>query len=140
MSFVDNPFIGVSIVGFIVFAAAFTLLTLLIYKGWKTNTMRGYLLIYFCLFNMAFVWACQTPLNWIYDSFTYYELSPLQFRLSNVLKMMPMSTFLFSLKYFKVVTELVPLQERTRGRFDVLLWFSYLSATTLFGLWIFSEF
>ena len=66
MSFVDNPFIGVSIVGFIVFAAAFTLLALLIYKGWKTNTMQGYLLIYFCLFNMEIVWACQTPLNWSY--------------------------------------------------------------------------
>ena len=91
---------------------------------------------------MAFVWACQTPLNWIkpsnYDPFDdpYYFNQPLTFRLTNVLKIMPMSTFLFSLKYFKVVSELVPLQERTRGRFDVILWLSYLPAITLLGLWI----
>ncbi len=94
---------------------------------------------------MAFVWACQTPLNWIkpsnYDPFDdpYYFNQPLTFRLTNVLKMMPMSTFLFSLKYFKVVIELVPLQERTRGRFDVLSWFSYLFAIALFCLWLTAE-
>jgi hypothetical protein len=112
MSLIDNPLIGVTIVSVIVFAAAFTLLALLVYKGWKTNTMRGYLLIYCCLFNMAAVWACQTPLFWI-SPIDYY----LQIILPNVLKLMPMSTFFFSLKYFKVVTELVPLQERTRKIF-----------------------
>ncbi len=60
-----NPFLGVTIVGSIVFTAAFTLLILLVYKGWKTNTMRGYSIIYLCLFNMAFVWACQIPLYWL---------------------------------------------------------------------------
>ncbi len=144
MSLLETPFLGVTVVSFIVFAAAFTLLTVLVYKGWKTNTMRGYVLIYACLFNMASVWACQIPLNWIqppnYDPLNpYYFNQSLTLRLTNVLKMMPMSTFLFSLKYFKVVIELVPLQERTRGRFDVLSWFSYLFAFALFCLWLTAE-
>ncbi len=96
--------------------------------------MRGYLLIYCCLFNMAAVWACQTPLFWISPIDVY-----LQYRLANVIKMMPMSTFFFSLKYFKVVTELVPLQERTRKIFQVILWFSYFSAIILFCFWVLTE-
>jgi hypothetical protein len=50
-----------------------------------------------------------------------------------------MSTYLFSLKYFKVVRELVPIGERTRGRFDVIVWLSYLAAASLMTTWIFSE-
>ena len=61
----SHPFIGVTITGCIVFSAAMTLLICLLIRGWRTKTMRGYFLVYLLLFNMALVWACQIPLNWV---------------------------------------------------------------------------
>jgi hypothetical protein len=54
--------------------------------------------------------------------------------------MMPLSTFFFSLKYFKVVIEIVPLEERFRRRFQGIIWSSYVVAIILFGLCFSNEF
>jgi hypothetical protein len=70
----NNPFVGVTIVSIIVFTAAFTLLIMLVYKGWKKNNMRDYLLIYLCLLNMAAVWASQVPLGRIESMKNYNYL------------------------------------------------------------------
>jgi hypothetical protein len=128
-----NSFLGVSIVSCIVFAVASSLLAILVYKGWKTNSMRGYTLIYLCLANITLVWACQIPIAWI-------DSDKLVHSLSNVLKLMPISTFLFSLKYFKVVTSLVPSEKKTKCLFQLLVILAIGSALVLIGLWITLEF
>ena len=53
---------------------------------------------------------------------------------------MPISTFLFSLKYFKVVTSLVPSEKKTRYIFLILVTLAIGSALVLIGLWITLEF
>ena len=58
MTIGDHPFLGVTIVGSIVSTVAFILLSVLLYRGWRTKTMRGYTLIYLSLLNMTVVWAC----------------------------------------------------------------------------------
>ncbi len=53
----DHPFFWITVIACIVCATAITLLVLLLVKGWRTNSMRSYLLVYFLLLNMSIVWA-----------------------------------------------------------------------------------
>ncbi len=52
------PFIVVTVIACLVFGTSMTLLVWLIVKGWRTNTMKGYFLVYLLLLNMSIVWAC----------------------------------------------------------------------------------
>ena len=61
----SHPFISATVTGSVVCAVALLLLICLLVKGYQTKTMRGYFLVYLLLLNMALVWACQIPLNWL---------------------------------------------------------------------------
>ncbi len=61
----SHPFISATVTGSVVCAVALLLLICLLVKGYQTKTMHGYFLIYLLLLNMAMVWACQIPLNWL---------------------------------------------------------------------------
>jgi hypothetical protein len=52
-------FLGNFIGGVIVASAATILLGALIIKGYTTNTLAQYSLVYFMLFNMIIIWTCQ---------------------------------------------------------------------------------
>jgi hypothetical protein len=52
-------FFGNFIGGVIVASAATILLGALIIKGYTTNTLAQYSLVYFMLFNMIIIWTCQ---------------------------------------------------------------------------------
>ena len=114
----SHPFRVISTVGCIVCAFAFTLLGCLIAKGWQTNNMRGYTLIYLLLFNMTLIWACQVPINWLQpidentscpksvSGYCYY-FKPSVPKLLSTVKLSSISVFLFSLQYYKVVTNVI---------------------------------
>ena len=85
--FDSHPFISATVTGSIVCGVALLLLICLLVKGYQTKTMRGYFLIYLLLFNMALVWACQIPLNWLQFYFvvpcpTTYDAPPVCARLN----------------------------------------------------------
>ena len=136
--FIDkHPFSVISIIGCIVFAVSITLLISLLVKGWKTNTLRGYVLIYALLFNMVLIWGCQIPLNWLQpiDQSTSCDLDQnqtcYQYRLSvpkllSVIKLEPISIFLFSLQYYKIALNLIGQNYRFKPVFGFILWTSYL--------------
>ena len=132
-----HPFSVISIIGCVVFAVSVTLLISLLVKGWKTNTLRGYVLIYALLFNMVLIWGCQIPLNWLQpidqptscdfdQTQTCYQYKLSLPKLLSVIKLEPISIFLFSLQYYKIAINLIGRNYELKLVFEVILWTSYL--------------
>lgn len=132
----------VSIIATIVVLASTTLLVLLLIKGWRSNTMRGFILIYVLLFNMAFVWACQIPLVWIgratdkqpcvwNPDFTCFVYIYAEGRLISMLNLVPLSIFCFSYKYYMTVRDLIAQDDRHKRYLVIFNWLSYFSILLL---------